>query len=79
MGNAISYNPILDQIVLSSRHMNEFFVIDHSTTSIEAISHSGGDSGKGGDLYLQTATAGNTQTTAMTIAGTTQAVSFAKV
>jgi len=29
--NAISYNPILDQIVLSSRKMDEIYVIDHST------------------------------------------------
>ena len=51
--NAISYNPILDQIVLSSRHMNEIFVIDHSTTSDEASSHSGGNSDKGGDFLYR--------------------------
>ena len=51
--NAISYNSILDQIVLSSRHMNEIFVIDHSTTSDQAASHSGGNSGKGGDMLYR--------------------------
>ena len=51
--NSVSYNSILDQIVISSRHMDEFFVIDHSTTSIEAAGHSGGDSGKGGDFLYR--------------------------
>ena len=37
-----------------------------------------GTSGKGGNLIFQTATAGNVQTTAMTIAGTTQAIAIAK-
>ena len=37
-----------------------------------------GSSGKGGALYLQTANASNTQTTALTVAGTTQAISIAK-
>jgi len=51
--NAISYNPILDQIVLSSRHMDEFYVIDHSTTIEEASSHSGGNYSNGGDFLYR--------------------------
>ena len=51
--NAISYNPTLDQIVLSSRHMDEFYVIDHSTTIEEASNHSGGDYGQGGDFLYR--------------------------
>ena len=51
--NSIDYNPEFDQIILSVRHFNEFWVIDHSTTTAEAAGHSGGDSGKGGDLLYR--------------------------
>ena len=49
--NAISYNPELDQIVISSHNLNELYVIDHSTTTAEAATHTGGRWGRGGD-YL---------------------------
>jgi len=51
--NAIAYNPVLDQIALSVPEFNEFWIIDHSTTTSEAASHEGGNSGKGGDLLYR--------------------------
>jgi hypothetical protein len=51
--NSIDYNPQFDQIVLSAHNFNEIWIIDHSTTTEEAASHSGGNSGKGGDLLYR--------------------------
>ena len=51
--NGIDYNPILDQIAFSCHNLDQIFVIDHSTTTAEAASHSGGISGKGGDILYR--------------------------
>ena len=51
--NAIDYNVQLDQIAFSSRFLDEIFIIDHSTTTLEASTHSGGNSGKGGDFLYR--------------------------
>ena len=51
--NSVNYNPILDQIVLSSRSQNEIFIIDHSTTLEESSGHTGGDAEKGGDFLYR--------------------------
>jgi hypothetical protein len=51
--NSVAYNPQLDQIVVSGVGFAEVWVIDHSTTRAEAAGHSGGRSGKGGDLLYR--------------------------
>ena len=51
--NGIDYNPITDQIAVSSHNLNEWYIIDHSTSMEEAASHSGGLSGKGGDILFR--------------------------
>ncbi len=51
--NALDYNPILDQIIISVRNYDEFWIIDHSTTTAEAASNSGGNAGMGGDILYR--------------------------
>ncbi len=51
--NGLDYNPLRDQIVISCKYMKEIFVIDHSTTTAEAKTSSGGLSGKGGDFLYR--------------------------
>lgn len=51
--NSIDYNEELDQILISVPTFNEIWIIDHSTTTAEAASHSGGNSNKGGDLIYR--------------------------
>lgn len=51
--NSIDYNPENDQIVISVPTFNEFWIIDHSTTTAEAAGSSGGFAGKGGDLLYR--------------------------
>ncbi len=51
--NAVDYNAELDQILVTVPRFGEMWVIDHSTTSEEAAGHTGGDSGKGGDLIYR--------------------------
>lgn len=51
--NSIDYNAELDQILISVPNFNEVWVIDHSTTTAEAASTAGGNSGRGGDLLYR--------------------------
>lgn len=51
--NSIDYNKTTDQVLLSVPFFDEIWIIDHSTTIAEAAGHSGGNSGKGGDLLFR--------------------------
>jgi hypothetical protein len=51
--NSIDYNPELDQILVNSFYFNEIWIIDHSTSKLEAAGHKGGKYGKGGDLLYR--------------------------
>lgn len=51
--NSIDYNAELDQILISNHNFSEIWVIDHSTTTDEAASHTGGKQNKGGDLLYR--------------------------
>ena len=57
--NSIDYNEEFDQIIMSSHSFSEVWIIDHSTTTAEAASHTGGTFNKGGDLLYRW---GNPQT-----------------
>ena len=51
--NGIDYNAQLDQVMISVRGNSELFIIDHSTTAAQAVGHSGGKYGKGGDILYR--------------------------
>ena len=51
--NAIDYNAALDQIMVCVPFLNEFWIIDHSTSREEAAQSFGGLSGSGGDLLYR--------------------------
>lgn len=51
--NAIDYDPINDQILLSIPSFNEIWILDHSTSTSQAATGSGGLSGLGGDIMYR--------------------------
>jgi hypothetical protein len=51
--NGIAYDAENDLIYLSVNFFSEVWVIDHSTTSMEASGHAGGNYGRGGDLIYR--------------------------
>ncbi len=51
--NAIDYDPVNDHIIISVPTFSETWILDHSTTTAQAASHSGGISGRGGDLLYR--------------------------
>ena len=61
--NGINYNETLDQLVFSSRTASEIYIIDHSTTTTQASSHAGGNSGMGGDIIYRWGNPSNYNTT----------------
>ena len=51
--SGIDYNPERDEIVLCPNNIDELWVVDHSTTTAEAATSEGGNSGQGGDLIYR--------------------------
>ncbi len=51
--NGLDYYPILDQIAFSSHFKAEMYIIDHSTNTAGAATHTAGNSGQGGDLLYR--------------------------
>ena len=51
--NSVTYNPVLNQVMISSHDLSEVWILDHSTTTAEAASHAGGVYGKGGDFLYR--------------------------
>jgi hypothetical protein len=51
--NAVTYNEELDQVMVSSRNLNEIYIIDHGCSTAEASGHSGGKRGLGGDFLYR--------------------------
>ena len=51
--NGINYDPEKDVIYISVNFYNEVWVVDHSTTTLEASSNSGGNYNKGGNLLYR--------------------------
>ena len=51
--NAVTYNSKLNQILVSNRNFSEVYIIDHSTSKLQAATHNGGRYKKGGDLLYR--------------------------
>jgi len=51
--NAIDYDPLNDQVMISVPTFNEIWIIDHTTTTAQAASNSGGLGNRGGDLLYR--------------------------
>ena len=51
--NSLDYNEELDQIMISVPYFDEIWIIDHTTSTLEAASHFGGFGNRGGDLMYR--------------------------
>lgn len=52
-GNGLDYDAVKDVIYFSINNYSEIWVIDHSTTTLEAASNTGGNYNMGGDLIYR--------------------------
>ena len=52
-GNALDYDTLLNQVMLSIPYFDEIWIIDHSTTTEQAATSNGGFSNRGGDLMYR--------------------------
>lgn len=57
--NGVDYIEEFDQLLISSRFWDEIYVLDHSTTTEEAATASGGNYGSGGDILYRWGRSGN--------------------
>ncbi len=51
--NGVDYHVAKDEIVFSCFSCSEIFIIDHSTSTVQAAGSTGGNSGKGGDFLYR--------------------------
>lgn len=51
--NGIAYNANFDQIIMSVHNFSEFWIIDHSTTTMESANPTGGTFEKGGNILYR--------------------------
>jgi len=51
--SGLDNNPTLYQIILSVHKFDEIWIIDHSTTTAQAATYSGGNSGRGGEILYR--------------------------
>ncbi len=51
--NAVTYDEALDQIIISSRNLNEIYIIEHTSSSDIAAGSTGGKYGRGGDFLYR--------------------------
>ena len=51
--NSVTYNQTHDQVMFSSHNLSEIYIIDHSTTTVQAATHSGGNHNIGGDFLYR--------------------------
>jgi hypothetical protein len=51
--NFVSFHRGLNQVAINAKHFKEILIVDHSTTTAQAATRSGGIYGKGGDILYR--------------------------